>query len=73
MLGTLEPRTRGATVPQRGDAQSGADETEERVNFSARVRVSVRRRAKVYAAANEISLQDLLDMALDEYLTRHNA
>ncbi|MFD8851553.1 hypothetical protein [Streptomyces sp. NPDC059604] len=48
-----------------------AGEPEERVNFSARVRASVRRRAKVYAAANDVNLQDLMDEALDEYLKRH--
>lgn len=47
--------------------------SEERVNFSARVRASVRKRAKLYAAQNDVSLQDLVDTALDDYLTRHNA
>lgn len=61
-------------MPKQGEPQDQpTPEQEERVNFSARVRVSVRRRAKLYAAANDVSLQDLVDAALDDYLTRHNA
>ncbi|MGO4417193.1 hypothetical protein AB4Z54_00050 [Streptomyces sp. MCAF7] len=61
-------------MPKQGDSQKQpTPELEERTNFSARVRVSVRKRAKLYAAANDISLQDLVDEALDDYLRRHNA
>ncbi|MFC8014144.1 hypothetical protein [Streptomyces cinereoruber] len=56
--------------PQNESAGAG-DAQEERVNFSARVRASVRRRAKLYAAANDVNLQDLVDTALDDYLKRH--
>jgi hypothetical protein len=44
-----------------------------RVNFGGRVRESVRKRARIYAVQNDVELQDLLDAALDEYLTRRNA
>lgn len=63
-------------MPQQGDQQPQTPETPEsdpRVNFSARVRESVRRRARLYAAGNDINLQDLMDKALDEYLARRNA
>ncbi|QIP74738.1 hypothetical protein [Streptomyces sp. VN1] len=65
-------------MPKQGEPQNEAAENEgaqmeERVNFSARVRVSVRRRAKLYAAGHDISLQDLVDQALDDYLRRHGA
>ena len=56
---------------QQGEQPTSA--SEERVNFSARVRVSVRRRAKLYAAGHDVNLQDLMDAALDEYLNRRNA
>ncbi|GAA0706814.1 hypothetical protein GCM10009548_94750 [Streptomyces malaysiensis subsp. malaysiensis] len=77
MIATLERPTTGANVPKQGEPQNKATEedaqAEERVNFSARVRVSVRRRAKLYAAGNDINLQDLVDQALDDYLRRHGA
>lgn len=44
-----------------------------RVNFGARVRESVRRRARVWAVQNDLELQDLLDAALDEYLRNRGA
>ncbi|MER6138306.1 hypothetical protein [Streptomyces sp. NPDC001815] len=78
MIATLERSTTGANVPKQGEPQDEAmgnegAEAEERVNFSARVRVSVRRRAKLYAAGHDINLQDLVDQALDDYLRRHGA
>jgi predicted HicB family RNase H-like nuclease len=61
-------------VPKQGEPQDQqAPEAEERTNFSARVRVSVRKRAKLYAAGHDVSLQDLVDAALDEYLRKRNA
>lgn len=63
-------------MPKQGEPQQNAEESEEaeaRVNFSARVRVSVRKRAKLFAAEHDVSLQDLADQALDEYLQRRNA
>ncbi|WP_331718250.1 MULTISPECIES: hypothetical protein [Streptomyces] len=59
-------------MPQQHQPEQ-TPESEERVNFSARVRASVRKRAKLYAAQNDVSLQDLVDAALDDYLSRHNA
>lgn len=46
------------------------DTGEDRVLISGRVRESVRRRMRLYAAGHDVNLQDLLDMALDEYLKR---
>ncbi|WP_192580234.1 hypothetical protein [Micromonospora sp. ALFpr18c] len=46
---------------------------EPRVNFGARVRESVRKRARVYAVQNDVELQDLLDEAVDEYLRARGA
>ncbi|MCQ4045815.1 hypothetical protein ACFOSC_27945 [Streptantibioticus rubrisoli] len=60
-------------MPKQSQPQTPEEEGEERVNFSARVRVSVRRRARLYAAEHDVNLQDLVDAALDDYLTRHNA
>ncbi|WP_328974003.1 hypothetical protein [Streptomyces sp. NBC_00239] len=61
-------------MPKQGEPQDQqAPEAEERTNFSARVRVSVRKRAKLYAAGHDVSLQDLVDAALDEYLSKRNA
>ncbi|WP_201724569.1 hypothetical protein [Streptomyces antimycoticus] len=53
--------------------QKGSAEPEERVLISGRVRKSVRRRMRLYAAANDENLQDLLDKALDEYLSRRKS
>ncbi|MFE9334880.1 hypothetical protein [Streptomyces sp. NPDC006925] len=59
-------------MPQQGEPQQ-TPESEERVNFSARVRASTRKRAKLYAAGHDVNLQDLVDAALDEYLSKRNA
>ncbi len=55
------PTAAPPTVDIRGDT---------RVNFGGRVRESVRKRARIFAVQNDVELQDLLDAALDEYLTR---
>lgn len=55
-----------APVPQRRAQEA----EEQRVNFGGRVRTSVRYRARLWSVQNEVDLQDLLDEALDEYLTR---
>lgn len=61
-------------MPKQGEPQEPqTPEAEERVNFSARVRASVRKRAKLYAAVHDVSLQDLVDAALDEYLSKRDA
>ncbi|MGW6412177.1 ribbon-helix-helix domain-containing protein [Streptomyces vinaceus] len=44
-----------------------------KVLISGRVRASVRKRMKLYAAEHDVNLQDLLDEALDEYLSKRNA
>ena len=41
---------------------------EARVNFGARIRESVRKRARLYAVEHDLELQDLIDQAIDEYL-----
>ncbi|MEU8623058.1 hypothetical protein [Streptomyces sp. NPDC048623] len=46
---------------------------DELVLVSGRVRKSIRRRLKLYAAEHDIKLQVVLDEALDEYLTRREA
>ncbi|WP_018570110.1 hypothetical protein [Streptomyces sp. PsTaAH-124] len=53
------------------EQEQSAPEAEDKVLISGRVRESVKRRMKVYAAMNDMKLQDLLDVALDEFLTRH--
>lgn len=55
------------------EQEKSAPETEDRVLISGRVRASVRRRMKLYAAGHDVSLQDLLDEALDEFLKARNA
>ena len=60
-------------MPKQSGPQKDQPESEERTNFSARVRISVKRRAKLYAAGHDVNLQDLMDAALDEYLTKRKA
>ncbi|MBV9024693.1 MAG: hypothetical protein JO362_13080 [Streptomycetaceae bacterium] len=55
------------------EQEKSAPEAEDRVLISGRVRVSVRRRMKIYAAQHDKSLQDLLDEALDEFLRNRHA
>ncbi|GAA1377210.1 ribbon-helix-helix domain-containing protein [Streptomyces beijiangensis] len=56
------------------DAQEKSDPpAEDKVLISGRVRASVRKRMKIFAAKNDVNLQDLLDAALDEYLTKRKA
>ncbi|MFJ2561339.1 MULTISPECIES: ribbon-helix-helix domain-containing protein [unclassified Streptomyces] len=63
--------------PRRGevpDEQAETDpKTKDKVLISGRVRASVRKRMKVYAAEHDVNLQDLLDEALDEYLKKRKA
>jgi hypothetical protein len=44
---------------------------EELVLISARVRKSTRRKARVFCAEHDVSMQDLIDKALVEYIDRH--
>ncbi|MFL0028502.1 hypothetical protein ACJBCE_36880 [Streptomyces sp. NBUL23] len=56
------------------DEQEKSDpQAEDKTLISGRVRTSVRKRMKLYAARHDVNLQDLLDAALDEYLTNRNA
>jgi predicted HicB family RNase H-like nuclease len=50
---------------------SSADDP--RVNFGARIRASVRKRARLYAVENDIDLQTVIDQAIDEYLRSRGA
>ncbi|QKZ20585.1 ribbon-helix-helix protein [Streptomyces chartreusis] len=45
---------------------------EELVLISARVRKNTRKRARVFCAENDVSMQDLIDKALNEYIDRHS-
>lgn len=69
VLATLELPARRSHVPE----QQGAEQSdgEERVLISGRVKATTRRRLRIYAAAHDESLQDLLDRALDEFLNRN--
>lgn len=40
----------------------------ERANLNARVRGSTRRRVRMYAAARDMDMQDVIDAAVVEYL-----
>lgn len=63
---------RSGPVPEQRDRTAGeAAEDEDRVLISGRVRASVRKRLRLYAAAHDENLQDLLDRAIDEFLTRN--
>ncbi|MFJ8982670.1 hypothetical protein [Streptomyces sp. NPDC102282] len=71
VLDVLERPPRSSKVP---DEQAEQDpKAEDKVLISGRVRASVRKRMKVYAAEHDVNLQDLLDAALDEYLTKRKA
>jgi len=71
VLDVLERPPRRGQVP---DEQAEPDpKAEDKVLISGRVRASVRKRMKVYAAEHDVNLQDLLDKALDEYLTKRKA
>ncbi|MFM9735199.1 hypothetical protein [Streptomyces niveiscabiei] len=56
------------------DQQETPDQgPEDRVLISGRVRKSVQRRMKIFAAGHDMNLQDLLDEAVDEYLRNRDA
>ncbi|MGW1765049.1 ribbon-helix-helix protein [Streptomyces sp. NPDC002073] len=46
---------------------------EELVLISARVRKVTRKRARVFCAEQDVSMQELIDRALNEYVDRHSA
>lgn len=58
-------------MPEQRDQKAGETADEERVLISGRVRASVRKRLRLYAAEHDENLQDVLDRAIDEYLNRH--
>lgn len=65
-------------VPRRSPGDQGgpapaAPVNDARVNFGGRVRESVRKRARIYAVQNDVELQNLLDQALDDYLSARGA
>lgn len=62
---------RRGQVPEQRDQKAGETADEERVLISGRVRASVRKRLRLYAAEHDENLQDVLDHAIDEYLNRH--
>lgn len=68
---TLEPPKGRSQVPDEQAKEDSADE--ELVLISARVRKSTRRRARVFCAERDVSMQDLIDRALNEYIDRHGA
>lgn len=72
VLGVLERPPRRGQVPTE-QAQPDPDTGDKKVLISGRVRSSVRKRMKVYAAEHDVNLQDLLDAALDEYLANRKA
>lgn len=70
-LQTLEPHAGRAQVP---DEQAKEDASpEELVLISARVRKSTRKKARVFCAEQDVSMQDLIDKALNDYIDRHSA
>jgi hypothetical protein len=71
VLTTLTSQVRRGHVAENTGGP-GNETPEERVLVSGRVRASVRRRLKRHAAETDESLQDVMDAALDEYLTRRN-
>ncbi|ORT54225.1 hypothetical protein [Streptomyces sp. CB03238] len=60
-------------MPRKKASQESDAQADDRVLISGRVRASVRRRLKVYAANHDVNVQDVMDKALDEYLTRQGA
>ncbi|MFJ2477214.1 hypothetical protein ACIOWI_30280 [Streptomyces sp. NPDC087659] len=58
-------------MPEQRDQKAGETADEDRVLISGRVRASVRKRLRLYAAEHDENLQDVLDRAIDEYLNRH--
>lgn len=64
---------RPSTAAREGDLPmppSRQGDNETRVNLGARVRTETRRRAKLFSAVHDLDMQDLVDAALDEYMSR---
>jgi hypothetical protein len=66
---TLERPQGRSQVPDEQAKEDAAPE--ELVLISARVRKSTRRKARVFCAEQDVSMQDLIDRALNEYIDRH--
>lgn len=58
---------------QGDDRETSVPADEPRVNFGARIRESVRKRARIYAAEHDVELRDVIDEAIDEYLHKRGA
>ncbi len=67
---TLERPPGRSQVPDEQAKEDAAGE--ELVLISARVRKNTRKRARVFCAENDVSMQDLIDKALNEYIDRHS-
>ena len=65
-----EPRQRkgGRDVPATAAAEDTA-----LVSFSTRITAETRRRLRIYAAQNDLDVQDVTEAALVRYLTEHEA
>lgn len=63
------PEGKGRSEPMPPTAAPPAQEA--LVPFSTRVTESMRRRTKVYAAAKGVGVQDVVQAALEEYLSKH--
>lgn len=68
---TLERPQGRSQVPDEQAKEDAADD--ELVLISARVRKSTRKRARVFCAEQDVSMQDLIDEALNEYVDRHGS
>lgn len=58
-----------------GETKPGMDmgDADDRTLISGRVRTSVRKRMKLYAAEHDVNLQDLMDEAIDHFLKSKDA
>lgn len=65
-----EKKSVAARRSQGDDRGESVPADEPRVNFGARIRASVRKRARLYAVEHDIDLQDVIDQAIDEYLRK---
>lgn len=67
----------GERPDEEGEAReampTAAPEQDALVPFSTRVKESTRRRARIYAAANDLGIQEVVEAALEEYLRQRGA
>lgn len=69
--GPEPPERRENSADMPAPAAPASSET-ARVNLNARVRPATRRRVRMYAAARDADMQDVIDNAIVEYLERRN-